>query len=64
MGREPAESQKMLFRGNELSYLLQTNDLTFFGAKNELVFECKKGQTNSKKYLKNHLLRGIEPVWG
>jgi hypothetical protein len=35
---------KDVFRRNELSYLLQTKELTFSRAKNELVFECKRTQ--------------------
>jgi hypothetical protein len=29
--------------------LLKTQDLAFFGAKNKLVFECRKGQSKAKK---------------
>jgi hypothetical protein len=39
---------------------LKAKELAFFRAENELVFTCKKGQTNSKKRPKNHTLRGIE----
>jgi hypothetical protein len=54
----------MFFRGNELKDLLKIQDLAFLDAKNELVFECKKGQTNSKKRPKTHQLCGIEPEFG
>jgi hypothetical protein len=47
-GKSARNRKKMFFRGNELSYLLQTQELMFLEGKNELVFECKKGQTNSK----------------
>jgi hypothetical protein len=40
---------------------LQTTDLAFYNAKNELVFERKKGQTKPKKGPKKRLLWGIEP---
>jgi hypothetical protein len=40
---------------------LKAEELSFFGAKNELVFDCKKGQMNPKKWPKIHQLRGIEP---
>jgi hypothetical protein len=50
----------MFFRGNELGHLLQTKELMFLEAKNELVFECKKGQTNSKKWPKNHFFASSE----
>jgi hypothetical protein len=43
---------------------LQTKDLTFHNAQNELVFERKKGKTNSKKWPKTHLLCEIEPELG
>ena len=50
----------MFFRRNELNHLLQIKDLSFSSAKNELVFECKKGQTNPKKWLKNHSMYDTE----
>jgi hypothetical protein len=40
-GKKRGNGKKILFRGNELSYLLQIKDLQFLEAKNELVFECK-----------------------
>ena len=39
----------ILFLRNELKDLLKTNDLAFFEAKNELVFECKRTQIEAKK---------------
>ena len=54
----------MFFRRNELNYLLQTKGLAILGAENELVFERKKGQTNSKKLPKIHLLRRISREFG
>jgi hypothetical protein len=49
-------AKKILNRGNKLKDLLKTQDLAFFGAKNKLVFECKKGQSNSRNWLKIHPL--------
>jgi len=43
-GKGRGDGKKDVFRRNELSYLLQTKDLAFYGAKNELVFECKRTQ--------------------
>jgi hypothetical protein len=40
---------------------LQTKDLAFSEAKNELVFERKKAKSNPKRGPKNHFLCGIEP---
>jgi hypothetical protein len=54
----------MFFRRNELNYLLHTKGLAILGAENELVFERKKGQTNSKKLPKIHLLRRISREFG
>jgi len=39
---------------------LEAKELAVFGAKNELVFECKRTQFQSPKGPKNHFLRGIE----
>jgi len=47
-GKSARNRKKMFFGGNELSYLLHTQELIFLEAKNEVVFECKNGQTNSK----------------
>ena len=44
--------KKDVFRGNELSYLLNIKDLTFLSAQNELVFEHKNGKMNPKKWPK------------
>jgi hypothetical protein len=40
--------EKILNRGNEPKNLLKAKELAFSGAKNELVFECKKAQTNRR----------------
>jgi hypothetical protein len=55
-GEELRNREKDVFRGNELSYLLQIKDLAFLSAQNELVFcanELKTNwlfvQTNSKR---------------
>jgi hypothetical protein len=53
--------KKILNSGNEPKNVLKTKELSFSGAKNELVFERKKGQTNPKKRPKNNLLCGFEP---
>jgi hypothetical protein len=42
----------MLFSRNKLTHLLKTKDLAFLEAKNKLVFERKKGQSNPKKWPK------------
>jgi hypothetical protein len=47
--KQQENAKKILNRGNKLKDLLKTQDLAFFGAKNKLVFECKKGQSNSRK---------------
>ncbi len=52
--------KKILNSGNEPKNVLNTKELSFSGAKNELVFECKNAKTNSKKQLKNHLWCEIE----
>jgi hypothetical protein len=41
-GKKPRESEKILFRGNELNNLVQAKDLGDFSAQNELIFECKR----------------------
>jgi hypothetical protein len=62
VGRRPAEGEewqenakKILNRGNELKELLKTNDLAFFGAKNELktnsVFSAKRARSKRKNEL-------------
>jgi hypothetical protein len=40
--------------------LLKPRHLAVFGAKNELVFECKRTQFEPPKASKDHFLRGIE----
>jgi hypothetical protein len=64
MGKSAGNCKKMFFRRNELSDLLEAKDLAFLSAKNELVFERKKGQTNSKKLPKIHLLCRISREFG
>ena len=59
-GKSAENRKKMFFRGNELNYLLQTQELGFLEAKNELVFERKKGQTNSKKWPKPYFFASSE----
>ena len=59
-GKTAENREKMFFRGNELSHLLQTQELVFLEGKNELVFERKKGQTNVKKWPKTHLFARFE----
>ncbi len=39
------KAEKILNRGNEPKDLLKRKELSFSGAKNELVFECKKRQS-------------------
>src|SRR5208337_2783755 len=60
-GERRGNGEKMFFRGNELSYLWQTNDLAFWSVQNELIFECKSAKSNPKKWPKTHLLCGLEP---
>ena len=45
--------KKILNSGNEPKNVWKTTELSFSGAKNELVFECKNAKTNSKKRPKN-----------
>jgi hypothetical protein len=52
-GKRQRNGKKMLFLRNEPTDLVQTRDLAFWNAKNELVFERKKGQTKLKKGAKN-----------
>jgi hypothetical protein len=40
---------KNVFRGNELTHVLQIQDLVFFDAQNELIFECKRTQIEPQK---------------
>jgi hypothetical protein len=40
----------MLFRGNELNKLFEMNDLAFYNAENELIFERKRVQFVPKKW--------------
>ena len=48
-GRESAKNaKKILNRGNELKDLLKAKELAFSGAKNELFFECYKGQSKPR----------------
>jgi hypothetical protein len=50
----------MLFLRNEPTDLVQTGDLAFSNAKNELVFDANEPQSNPKKGPKKRLLWGIE----
>ena len=45
--------KKILNSGNEPKNLLKTNELSFPGAKNELVLEGKRTQIKAKKVAKN-----------
>ena len=45
--------KKILNSGNEPKNVLQTKELTFSEAKNELVFEGKRTQIKAKKVAKN-----------
>jgi len=51
--------KKILNSGNEPKNLLKAKELAFLGAKNELVFERKKGQSKPKKRPRIHLLCGF-----
>jgi hypothetical protein len=73
VGNRPAKdgnwaenAKKMLFRGNEPKSLLKLMGLAVFGAKNELLFECKKRQSKPKNGHKSMLsvrcTRGRPPV--
>jgi hypothetical protein len=48
-GGRAEDARKMLFRGNEAKDLLKTRKLTFSGAQDELLFECKNA-VSSEKY--------------
>jgi len=50
---------KDVFSGNELSHLLEINDLAFLTTNNELVFECNLSQINPKGRLQTRLGRAI-----
>jgi hypothetical protein len=50
--------KKMLFRGNELKDLLETKELAFLGAQNELVFERQKPPAQPEIWPRIHLLHG------
>src|SRR5208337_4313331 len=52
-GKRRGNGKKMLFLRNEPTDLVQTRDLAFSNAKNELVFECKRTQIKAKKVAKN-----------
>ncbi len=41
--------ERYYFDGTNLQIYVKTNDLAFFEAKNELVFECKRTQIEAKK---------------
>jgi len=52
--------KKILNSGNEPKNVLKTRELSFSGAKNELVLEGKRTQIKAKKVAKTHLLCGID----
>jgi hypothetical protein len=54
-----AIAKKMFFRGNELKVLLKMQELAFFLARNELVFERRIRRLMPKKC---HKLESCEPV--
>jgi hypothetical protein len=41
-GETGGKGKKMLFRRNEPKIILKIKELAFYGAQNELPFECKK----------------------
>ncbi len=51
----------MLFRRNEPKNLMQIQELAFFGAKNELLFECIKPQSKPKNGHKSTLSKRRTP---
>ena len=51
-GKCVEKRKKILNRGNEPNNVLNTKDLAFLGAKNELVFECKRTQIKPQKEAK------------
>jgi hypothetical protein len=58
VGKWGENAKKILNRGNEPKDLLKTKELAFSGAKNELFFECHKGQP------KPRIGPGIRELWG
>jgi hypothetical protein len=48
-GKRQGNAKKILNSGNEPTDLVQTKDLAFKNAKNELVFECKRTQIKPQK---------------
>jgi len=55
-----AENRKKILNGrNELNKSLRINKGSKKRTQNELVFECKKGQTRPKKWLRSRVLCGI-----
>jgi hypothetical protein len=54
--KKRGKGKKILNRGNEPKDLLQAKELAVFGAKNELVFQCKRTQFELKNGAKKPLL--------
>src|SRR5208282_2464551 len=48
--KTPRQRKKMLFRGNELINLFEMNDLAFYNAENELIFERKRTPIGPQKW--------------
>jgi hypothetical protein len=46
----------MSFRGNELKKLFEMNDLDFYNAENELIFERKRALIEPRKWLRTALM--------
>jgi len=59
-GKCVEKRKKILNSGNEPKNVLQTQELAVLGAKNELVFERKKGQSKRKMGPKTCEMRSIE----
>jgi hypothetical protein len=51
--------KKILNSGNELKNMLKPKALALSGAKNELVFECKRTPIEAKKWSKTHLFAAL-----
>jgi Na+-transporting NADH:ubiquinone oxidoreductase subunit NqrF len=52
-GKCAENRKKILNSGNEPKNVMKTKELSFSGAKNELVFECKRTPIKAKKVAKN-----------
>ena len=54
-------AKKMLFRRNEPKVILKPKELAFSGAKNELLFECRKPQSKPRNGHKSTLSKRHTP---